>query len=174
MSRHPIPEGHTAAVPYLSVHDGAAAITFYVRAFGAVETMRLAEPSGKIGHAELSIGAARFSLADEYPDLGLVGPKTLGGTAVTIHVYVEDVDTLVTQAVEAGATLLRPVKDEFYGDRTGQLEDPFGHVWSVQTRVEDVSPKQMQKRLDAMMKGSSPKPSPSPAPKAATKSKSKR
>lgn len=150
MSRHPIPEGQTAAVPYLVVHDGAAAITFYVRAFGAVETLRLAEPGGRIGHAELTIGQARFYLADEYPEMGIVGPKTLGGTTSSVQLYVEDVDELAARAIEAGATLERPIKDEFFGDRVASIRDPFGHRWGFSTRIEDVSPEEMQRRMAAL------------------------
>lgn len=148
MSKHPIPADSTAAIPYLVVHDGVAAITFYARAFGAVETMRLAEPSGRIGHAELTIGRAKFMLADEYPELGIVGPRTVGNTTVSIQVFVEDVDALAAQAVAAGATVERPLKDEFYGDRVVMLRDPFGHRWSFSTRIEEVSPEEMQRRMN--------------------------
>lgn len=149
---NPIPEGYDRATPYLCVSDAPRAIEFYKQAFGATEVMRLAEPSGKIGHAEIKIGAAPIMLADEYPDMNILSPKSLGGTPVTIHIYVADVDALVTQAVAAGATLLRPVTDEFYGDRSGSLVDPFGHRWMFATHKEDVSSGELQKRYDALMK----------------------
>jgi PhnB protein len=149
MARHPIPEDQTAAVPYLSVHDGAAAIAFYVRAFGAVEGMRLAEPSGRIGHAELSIGRAKIMLADEYPELGFVGPKTVGNTTVSISMFVEDVDEVLARAVEAGATVERPARDEFFGYRVATVRDPFGHRWTLSTRIEEVSPEEIQRRMSA-------------------------
>jgi PhnB protein len=112
--------------------------------------MRMPEPDGKIGHAELQLGDSVIMLSDEYPDRGIRGPKTIGGTPVTMSVYVEDVDSVFARAVQAGATVLRPVEDQFYGDRTGQFEDPFGHRWSVASHVEDVSPEEMAKRAEAM------------------------
>jgi PhnB protein len=147
MSPHPIPEDSTGVTPYLSVRNAAAAIDFYVRAFGALELMRLAEPSGKIGHAELRIARARIMLADEYPEIPSVGPETLGGTSVGLSIYVEDVDAFVTRAVEAGATLDRPIKDELYGDRSATLMDPFGHRWFFSTRLEDVGPEEVKRRV---------------------------
>lgn len=145
-----IPADQTHATPHLVLRDAARAIEFYVRAFGAIETMHLDMPDGRVGHAELAIGAARFMLADEFPEFGSVGPATLGGTTVTIAIYVEDVDALVARAVAAGATLLRPVTDEFYGDRAASLQDPFGHRWRFATHIEDVSEQEMQRRLAAM------------------------
>ena len=171
--KYKAPKGYQDAMVYLRVADAAAAIDFYVGAFGAKEKYRLTM-GPRVGHAELDFGDTRIMLSDEFPEMGIIGPKALGGTSIMLALYVADADAVFERAIAAGAKVKRPLSDEFYGDRTGQLEDPFGHVWSIQTRVEDVSPKQMQKRLDAMMKGSSPKPSPSPAPKAATKSKSKR
>jgi PhnB protein len=150
MPRHPIPADQTGAVPHLIVHDAAAALAFYAGAFGAVETLRLTEPGGRIGHAELAIGKAQFFLAAEYPELGFVGPKALGGTPVSISVFVEDVDELVARATAAGAELLRPVTDEFYGDRVASLRDPFGHRWSFHTRIEEVGPEEMQRRMAAL------------------------
>jgi len=132
----PIPEGHDRATPYLCVRDAASAIEFYRKAFGATELMRLTQPDGKIGHAEIKIGAAPIMLADEFPGDGFRGPLSLGGSPVTIHLYVEDVDAVARQAVAAGAKMLRPVQDQFYGDRSGTLTDPFGHVWMVATHRE--------------------------------------
>jgi len=148
-----IPEGCEAATPYLSIQGAAAAIEFYKKAFGATETMRLADPSGKIGHAEIKIGKANIMLADEYPDMGFVSPTTLGGSPVTIHLYVEDVDAMASRAEAAGAKVLRPVADQFYGDRAGSLEDPFGHRWFLATRKEDISPEEMKKRAAAAFGG---------------------
>lgn len=148
-----IPTGHEQATPYLSVAGGLAAIDFYVRAFGAIEELRLVQPDGRLGHAELLIGAARIMLADEFPEMRIVGPRTLGGSPVTIHLYVEDVDAFVARAVAAGATVRRPVADQFYGDRSGTIEDPFGHVWNVATHVEDVSLAEMRARHAALGAG---------------------
>ena len=145
----PIPDNYPQVVPYLCVDGASAAIEFYRNVFGATERMRMSEPDGTIGHAELEIGTALIMLSDEYPDLGIRAPKTIGGTPVTISVYVEDVDDVFTQAIHTGATALRPVKDQFYGDRTGQFEDPFGHRWSVATHIEDVSPQEMAERAAA-------------------------
>ncbi len=149
----PIPVGLEGATPYLSCTDAARALAFYAQAFGAVETVRFADPEGRIGHAEVRIGAATVMLADEFPDMGFRSPHALGGSPVTIHLYVADVDAFVARAVAAGATVTRPVSDQFYGDRSGQLEDPFGHRWSIATHVEDVSPEEMQRRFRAMMAG---------------------
>jgi len=142
----PIPEGYPQVVASLSVDGAAAAIDFYREVFGASERMRMPGPEGKIGHAELEIGDSLIMLADEYPEMGIRGPKAIGGTAVTLNVYVDDVDTVFDRAVQAGAKALRPVEDQFYGDRSGQFEDPFGHRWSVATHVEDVPPEEMAKR----------------------------
>lgn len=143
---------HTrATAPYLSVRNATNAIEFYKRAFGATETTRLTEPGGRIGHAEIVIGDGPVYLADEYPEYGIVGPQTLGGAGVTMHLYVDDVDAFVRQAVSAGATLERPVEDQFYGDRSGKLVDPFGHSWMISTRKEDISTEEMQKRFDDIM-----------------------
>jgi len=140
-----------AVVPHIVVRDARAAIDFYVRAFGAVEAFRLTEPSGKVGHAELTIDGARFMLADEYPDFGALSPAATGGTPVALQCYVADVDAFVERAVNAGATLLRPVRDEFYGDRTGTLQDPFGHKWHFATKKEEVPPAEMQRRWSAIL-----------------------
>jgi PhnB protein len=149
----PIPDNYPQVVPYLCVDGASAAIEFYRNVFGASERMRMSEPDGTIGHAELEIGTALIMLSDEYPDLGIRAPKTIGGTPVTISVYVEDVDDVFTRAIDAGATALRGVKDQFYGDRTGQFEDPFGHRWSVATHIEDVSPEEMAERAAAATNG---------------------
>lgn len=148
-----IPDGLQGATPYLCCRNATAAIDFYKKAFGATELMRIADPSGKVGHAEIKIGAALLMLADEYPELKVVSPESLGGSPVTIHIYVEDVDALVERAVAAGAELRRPVQDQFYGDRSGLLVDPFGHVWSFATHKEDVSPEELQKRAAALHGG---------------------
>ncbi len=147
-----IPDGFHGATPYLCCRDAARAIEFYKQAFGATEFMRLAEPSGKIGHAEMKIGDAVIMLADEYPDHGAISPQSLGGTAVTIHLYVGDVDALVTRAGAAGAKIERPPTDEFYGDLSATLSDPFGHRWMFASHIEDVSPEEMGRRYQAMMK----------------------
>lgn len=146
----PIPDGYHGATPYLSCGDAAGAIEFYKQAFGATELMRLAAPGGKIGHAEIKIGDAPIMLADEAPEIDFRSPQSLGGSPVTIHLYVEDVDALARRAVAADAKLLRPVADQFYGDRSCQLADPSGHVWSIATRTEDVSLEEMQKRAAAL------------------------
>lgn len=145
----PIPEGHDAAVPYLVIKDAARAIDFYKRVFGAAEVVRLAEPGGRIGHAELRVGRAAFMLADEHPELGIHGPDASGGSPVTIHLYVDDVDAAVQRAEAAGAAVLKPPKDEFYGDRAAKLKDPFGHIWMLATRIEEVSVEEMKRRFDA-------------------------
>jgi len=148
----PIPDGRQVLTPYLVVRNAAKAIEFYTEAFGAKEVFRLTEPQGKIGHAELRIGDSLLMLADEYPDFGALGPASIGGSPVTLHLYVEDVDRVVAGATSAGATLLRAVKDEFYGDRTGMIVDPFGHKWHIATHAEDVSPQEMQRRWGAMLR----------------------
>ena len=146
----PIPDNYPRVVPYLCVDDASAAIDFYRLVFGATERMRMPEPDGRLGHAELEIGTAVVMLSDEFPDRGFRRPKTIGGTPVTMSVYVEHVDDVFARAVQAGATALRPVADQFYGDRTGQFEDPFGHRWSVATRIEDLSPQEMADRAAAV------------------------
>ena len=150
----PIPEGYPQISPYLAVDGAADAIDFYTDVFGARERMRMPAPDAKIGHAELEFGDSLIMLADEFPDMGHRGPKTVGGTPVTINVYVDDVDDVFARALQKGAKELRPVENQFDGDRTGQLEDPFGHRWSVATHVEDVPPDEMEKRAAEMMSGS--------------------
>ena len=149
-----IPEGSEGATPYLSIKGAADAIEFYKKAFGAVETMRMAGPDGRIAHAEIKIGKARLMLADEHPEINFLSPKTLGGSPVTIHIYVEDVDALGAQAEAAGAKVRRAVADQFYGDRGGQFEDPFGHVWYFATHKEDLSAEEIQRRAAGQMAGS--------------------
>lgn len=144
-----IPEGFEGATPYLAIKGAAAAIDFYKKAFGATEKMRMPRPDGRIGHAEIKIGKANLMLADEHPEISFLSPQTLGGSPVTIHIYVEDVDALAAQAEAAGAKVRRAVADQFYGDRGGQFEDPFGHVWYIASHIEDVSPEEMQKRAAA-------------------------
>jgi len=141
----PIPEGYHALTPYLIVDGAAAAIDFYVRAFGAVEVMRMPAPNGRIGHAEVRIGDSHLMLADEDPSMGFRGPKSGGGNAVSLLLYVADCDAVVDRAVAAGAKVTRPVADQFYGDRTGGILDPFGHAWYVSTHVKDVSDEEMRR-----------------------------
>lgn len=143
-----------ALMPYIAVRDGAAAIDFYTRAFGAVEKYRLEDPAdGRIGHAELTLGTSTLMLSDEYPDFGAISPESLGGSPVKLHIYVDDVDSVFAGAIEAGGVELRPVKDQFFGDRSGLLQDPFGHTWFVATQTEEVSPAEMQKRWAEGMMG---------------------
>ncbi|WP_322747270.1 MULTISPECIES: VOC family protein [unclassified Frankia] len=150
-SVEPIPTDYPAITPYLHVDGAADAIDFYTRVFGATERMRMAAPDGKIGHAELTIGSSMIMLSDEYPEMDAAGPKTVGGTPVTIHVYVADVDATYDRAVKAGAKSLRPVENQFYGDRAGQFEDPFGHRWSVATHIEDVPAEELSRRAAEAM-----------------------
>jgi PhnB protein len=145
----PIPEGYYTVTPYLIVNGAAKAIDFYKKAFGATELFRMGGPDGKIGHAEIKIGNSPIMLADEHPEMGYRGPLTLGGTPVSILLYVNDVDKMAAQAIAAGAKVQRPVKDQFYGDRSGTFADPFGHVWTIATHKEDVSPEEMKKRMAA-------------------------
>jgi PhnB protein len=149
----PIPDGYPRVIPYLSVDGADAAIDFYTKVFGAKERVRMPGPGGKIGHAELEIGDSVVMLADSFPDMGAPTPKQLGGTPVTVMVYVEDVDATFERALAAGATAERKVEDQFYGDRAGQFADPFGHKWFVATHVEDVPPDEMAKRAAAAMGG---------------------
>jgi PhnB protein len=148
-----IPEGYHTATPYLIATGAAKAIEFYKKAFGATEVMRFPDPSGRIAHAEIKIGDSHIMLSDEAPEMGFRSPQSLGGSPVSILLYFDDVDAVVAQAVAAGAKLVRPVADQFYGDRTGGVEDPFGHTWYVATHIEDVSPEEMQKRAATAPKG---------------------
>jgi len=145
----PIPDGHHSVTPYLIIKGAAAALDYYTRAFGATELFRMPAPEGKIGHAEIKIGDSPIMLADECPEMGYKSPQTLGGSPVSIMIYVEDVDSVFKQAIAAGGKEQRPVKDQFYGDRSGTLEDPFGHVWHVATHKEDVSSEEMERRAKA-------------------------
>jgi PhnB protein len=148
----PIPDGYPQVCPYLSVDGASAAIGFYTNVLGARERMRMPAPDGRIGHAEIEIGDSLIMLADEYPEMGVRGPKAFGGTPVTINVYVEDVDAVFERALKEGASSLRDPENQFYGDRMGQFEDPFGHKWSVGTHIEDVPPDEMEKRAAEAMK----------------------
>ena len=154
MATKPIPDGYRTATPYLIIKGAAEAIEFYKRAFGATELLRMADAQGRVGHAEIKIGDSVIMLADEHPAMGYRGPRSLGGSSVSILLYLADVDGVFERAVRAGAKAQRPVADQFYGDRSGTLEDPFGHVWTVATHVEDVQPEEMQRRAEAAMKSS--------------------
>ena len=142
----PVPEGYHTVTPYLCIDGAAKAIEFYKNAFGAKEVFRMDAPGGKIGHAEVEIGGSRIMLADEYPDMGFRSPAHWGGTPVTIHLYVADSDAIYNRAVQAGATVTRPIRDEFYGDRTGSIKDPFGHIWHIATHKEDLTPVEIGER----------------------------
>lgn len=149
----PVPEGYHTVTPYLIVHDAGRAIAFYKQAFGATERMRFEMPGGKIGHAEVQIGDSVVMLADEFPEMGARSPQSIGGSPVGICLYVEDVDSVFNQATRAGAEVVRPLADQFYGDRSATLKDPFGHQWTIATHKEDVSPEEMKRRQAAMMQG---------------------
>ncbi len=143
----PIPDGYHVVTPYLVIDGATQALQFYQKAFGAKELFRMDAPGGRIGHAEMKIGDSIIMLADEYPEMGFRGPKALGGTPVSLLLYVENVDAQFERAVAAGAKVQRPVKDQFYGDRSGTLEDPFGHVWTIASHKEDVPPDEMNRRM---------------------------
>jgi PhnB protein len=147
----PIPEGYHSVTPYLFEKNAAAAIEFYKQVFGAQEVLRMPGPGGKIMHAEINIGDSRVMLADENPQMNALGPLSIGGCSSSLYVYVSDVDSVVKKAEAAGAKLTRPVKDQFYGDRSGSFTDPFGYTWSVATHVEDVSPEEVGRRAAASM-----------------------
>ena len=146
----PVPEGYPSLAPYLIVGDGAAAIEFYQKAFGAGLRLKLDAPGGRVGHAELEIGDSVIMLADEHPEIGARGPRAFGGSPVGLHLYIEQVDAVVARAVAAGAMLVHPVEDKFYGDRMGTIEDPFGHKWYVTTHVEDVPHDEIARRAAAL------------------------
>ena len=153
MAVRPIPEGYPRVMPYLSIDGAAAAIDFYTSVLDAKERMRMPAPEGKVGHAELEIGDSVIMLADESPEMGNKGPTSLGGTPVSIMVYVEDVDATFAKALKAGGTELQPLEDKFYGDRSGSFDDPWGHQWHVASHIEDVSPEEMDKRMKELMGG---------------------
>lgn len=150
MAVKPIPDGFHTITPYICVNGAAKAIAFYQEAFGAQEIFRMEQPDGKIGHAEIQIGDSRLMLADEFPEMDFRGPGAIGGTPVMIHLYVKDADATFAAAVAAGAKSLRPVADQFYGDRGGSLTDPWGHSWYVATHKEDVTPEELAKRAAAL------------------------
>jgi PhnB protein len=153
MAVKPIPEGYTTPIPYLAVDDAEAAIEYYKEAFGAKERWRMAMPDGKIGHAELEIGQSLIMLSDPVPQGATRTPKELGGTSASIFMFAEDVDAVVKRAVDAGATVTMEVADQFWGDRFGTITDPFGHVWSIATHVEDLTPEEIEERGKAFMAG---------------------
>ena len=146
MAVKPIPEGYQTVTPYLVIKGASAAIDYYKKVFGATERMRMDAPGGMIGHAELMIGGSTIMLADEFPDMGYRGPKAFGGSPVSLMLYVPNVDEVFKRAVDAGAKQLRPVADQFYGDRSGLFQDPYGHLWYVATHIEDVSDEEMMRR----------------------------
>ncbi len=146
-----IPEGYGAVTPYLVVKDAAGAIEFYKKAFGATELMRMPAPGGKIGHAEIRVGNSPVMLADEHPEMGARGPEHFGGSPISLLLYVDDADAVVKRAVSLGSKVQKPVKDQFYGDRSGTILDPFGHQWTIATHKEDVSPEEMEHRLAALV-----------------------
>lgn len=151
MSVKPKPDGYHSVTPYLIVRGAARAIEFYEQAFGAVERFRMPGPGGRVGHAEIAIGDSCVMLADEVPEMGYMGPEAVEGTPVTFMIYVEDVDNRFANALAAGATEVQPVEDKFWGDRTGQLRDPFGHLWTLATHVEDVPPDEIERRAAKVM-----------------------
>jgi PhnB protein len=153
MSATFIPAGYHTVTPYLAIKNAVKALEFYQQAFGAIETSKLMVPDGRLGHAEIRLGDSVIMLSDEFPEYGGKSPETLGGSPVSIHLYVADVDAFFKRALAAGAKERKPVMDQFYGDRSGQLEDPFGHLWWVATHKEDVAPEEMQKRVQAMFAG---------------------
>lgn len=156
MSVKPIPDGYHAITPYLSIRGAANAIDFYKQAFGAEELFRLAAPSGEIMHAEIKLGDSSIMLADSCEETGFLDPAKLGGTSVGVHLYVENVDETFAQAVKAGAKIIKPVEDQFYGDRNGTLEDPYGHFWFVSTHIEDLSPEEVGERAKALFAQDNP------------------
>ena len=155
MAVKPIPDGYHSVTPYLILDDAARALEFYKKGLGAVELMRFPAPGGKIGHAEIKIGDSPIMLADENAEMNAKSARTIGGSPISLMIYVEDVDARVAQAVAAGATLTRPVANQFYGDRTGGIEDPFGYHWYIATHVEDVPPAELEKRAAKAMGGAS-------------------
>ena len=152
MAVSPVPAGYHSVTPYLVVSGAARAIEYYKKAFGAKEIVRHGAPDGRVAHAEIQIGDSRLMLADEFPEMGAKSPSTIGGTPVGLCIYVPNVDVIFNQAIAAGGKVERPLADQFYGDRTGTLIDPFGHKWTIATHIEDVSPEEMQRRMAEAMK----------------------
>jgi len=152
MAVKPIPDGYHTATPYLIIKDAGRALDFYKKALGAEELFRMAGPGGKIGHAEIKIGNSILMLADEHPEMGYKGPQSYGGTPISIMLYVEDVDAQFQKAVAAGAKVKRPLKDQFYGDRSGTIADPFGHEWTIATHKEDLPMEEIERRAAEAMK----------------------
>jgi PhnB protein len=150
----PVPDGYHTVTPYLIIKGAAGALEFYKKAFGAEELYRMPQPDGRIGHAEIRIGDSRVMLADEVPEMGFRGPQSLGGSSVSILLYVPDVDTMASKAAAAGAKVIRPVQDQFYGDRSGTFADPYGHVWTIATHKEDLPPEEINRRAAARSGGS--------------------
>ena len=153
MAVKPIPDGYEGITPYLICKNADAAIEFYKKAFGATELFRIGQP-GMVGHAEMKIGNAIFMLADEFPDMGALSPQTIGGSPVSLYIYVEDVDSFTEKAVAEGLEVLKPVTDQFYGDRSGAFKDPFGHIWGFATHKEDLTPDELSERAKAAHGGS--------------------
>jgi PhnB protein len=153
MATKSIPDGYHSVTPYLIIKGAADAIGFYTHAFGATELMRMPRPDGKLGHAEIRIGDSVIMLADEHPEMGYRSPQSLGGAGVSLMIYVERVDDVFKRAVTSGAKELQPIKDQFYGDRSGTLQDPYGHTWTVATHVEDIPPEEMRRRAEKFMQG---------------------
>ena len=153
MSVSPVPAGYYTVTPYLIISGAARAIEFYKQAFGATEVMRMGGPDGRVGHAEIQIGDSRVMLADEFPEMGAKSPPSVGGTPVGLCLYVPNVDQLFDRAVKAGGKVERPLANQFYGDRSGTLVDPFGHKWTIATHVEDVTPEEIERRMAAMKPG---------------------
>jgi PhnB protein len=151
-----IPTGYASVTPYLIVRDAARALEFYKKAFGATELMRFPAPGGRVGHAEIKIGEGIVMLADESPEMGHKSPQTIGGTPVSLMFYVTDVDARFAKALAAGGVVMNPLKDQFYGDRSGTITDPFGHVWTIATHTEDVTPQEMQRRMAALSSSGQP------------------
>ena len=152
MAVKPIPDGYHSVTPYLIIGGAARALEFYKQVFGAVEKFRMDGPDGRVGHAEIQIGDSHLMLADEHPERNIRGPLSIGGNSISLLLYVEDVDAQFKKAIEAGAKEKMPVQDQFYGDRSGTLTDPFGHVWTIATHKEDVSHEEMQRRIEAFTK----------------------
>ena len=152
-----VPRGYRTVTPYLTVKDAASAIDYYKQAFKAKVLICLSEPSGKVGHAEIKIGDSRIMLADEYPEMGSRGPQSFGGSPVSILLYVEDCDEIFNRALAKGAKIVKPMSDQFYGDRAGTLEDPFGHIWTIATHQEDLTSEEIVQRA-AVRSSSSAQP----------------